>query len=255
VLKWNGAAWAPAADADTTYTAGAGLGLASGAFSIANAGVTTAMLADGAVTGAKLALPINVSKASGGGTTPLFKLDNTERYAPAIWGNSFQGVGVLGTLDNSSCNAVAGVCGMGGVYYGVAGVSVTSAGVVGWGNLSGSKGIWGLGGAGTGVAAQSDSGIALDVEGPIKVSGPAGRRAAFVHVKTPANTGFANQTCTDITDPNAMVFATHNYTASGNNVLNAVTGVFYNGTKWCIYREDLAALADGQAFNVLVIYQ
>jgi hypothetical protein len=34
VLKWNGTAWAPAADANTTYTAGTGLGLAGSQFSM-----------------------------------------------------------------------------------------------------------------------------------------------------------------------------------------------------------------------------
>jgi len=259
VLKWNGSTWAPAADLDTntTYTAGAGLGLASGAFSIANAGVTTAMLADASVTGAKLAFPINLSLASGGSSTPLFKLDNSERYAPAIWGNSFQGVGVQGTLDNGavSCTAPAGVCGTSGAYYGVLAISTASSGVFGVGNSASARGVWGYSSAGTGVLAQSDTGTALEVSGPIKVSGAAARRAAFVHVKTPTNTAQPNQTCTDITDANAMVFATHNYTASGSTVLNAAIGVFYSGSKWCIYREDLATLADGQAFNVLVIYQ
>lgn len=41
VLKWNGSAWAPAADTDTTYSAGQGLALAAGAFSIAQNGATT----------------------------------------------------------------------------------------------------------------------------------------------------------------------------------------------------------------------
>lgn len=66
-LKWNGSAYACAADVDTntTYAAGAGLALASGSFSIASGGVTPAMLAaaavdtaalaNGAVTAAKLA--------------------------------------------------------------------------------------------------------------------------------------------------------------------------------------------------------
>ena len=54
-LKWNGAAWVPAADKDTTYGPGAGLGLAGTTFSIIPGGIATTMLADGAVTEPKLA--------------------------------------------------------------------------------------------------------------------------------------------------------------------------------------------------------
>jgi hypothetical protein len=54
ILKWNGSQWALANDNDTTYAAGAGLSLSGTTFSIASAGVTTGMLADGAVTSAKL---------------------------------------------------------------------------------------------------------------------------------------------------------------------------------------------------------
>ena len=54
ILKWNGSAWACAADTDTTYTAGAGLDLTGSTFSVADLGVTTAKLADNAVTSAKV---------------------------------------------------------------------------------------------------------------------------------------------------------------------------------------------------------
>lgn len=271
VLKWNGSAWAPAADANTTYTAGAGLALASTVFSIANAGVTTAMLADGAVTGAKLAdasvstakladasvtgaklaFPFNVSKSSGGGSTPLFKLDNTERYAPAIWGNAYQGFGVLGTLDNGAvnCTGLAGVCGSAAVYYGVMGQSTVSAGVFGYSPQ------------GVGVRAQTDTGTALEVYGPIKVSGS--RKASFVHLATVANTdaGFAanGRTCIDgLTDSNAMLTVTRNYPSSTNtSPLPAPVGVNFANGKWCIYLETAASGTSivGYAFNVLVIYQ
>jgi hypothetical protein len=40
VLKWNGSAWAPAADNDTTYSAGTGLTLSGTTFSLSNTGVT-----------------------------------------------------------------------------------------------------------------------------------------------------------------------------------------------------------------------
>ena len=65
VGKWNGTAWACAPDANTTYSAGAGLDLTGTVFSLADLGVTTPKLAnlavgtpklaDGAVTSSKIA--------------------------------------------------------------------------------------------------------------------------------------------------------------------------------------------------------
>lgn len=55
VLKWNGSAWAPADDTNSNYSAGSGLHLDESVFSIANGGVTTAMIANLAVTNDKIA--------------------------------------------------------------------------------------------------------------------------------------------------------------------------------------------------------
>ena len=55
ILKWNGTAWAPAADdGGTSYSAGAGLTLSRDAFSLAPGAVTTNALSDSAVTTAKI---------------------------------------------------------------------------------------------------------------------------------------------------------------------------------------------------------
>lgn len=54
VLKWNGTAWACAADNDTTYSAGAGLSLVGTTFSVANGGITLAMLAGNSVDSSKI---------------------------------------------------------------------------------------------------------------------------------------------------------------------------------------------------------
>ncbi|MBI5863041.1 MAG: hypothetical protein HZB38_00740 [Planctomycetes bacterium] len=54
LLRWDGVAWTPSDEVGATYTAGAGLSLVGSTFSIAPIGVATEMLADGAVTDAKV---------------------------------------------------------------------------------------------------------------------------------------------------------------------------------------------------------
>ncbi|MGQ9734963.1 MAG: tail fiber domain-containing protein [Candidatus Bipolaricaulia bacterium] len=54
VLKWNGTAWACAADNDTTYSAGAGLSLVGTTFGVANGGITLSMLAGNSVDSGKI---------------------------------------------------------------------------------------------------------------------------------------------------------------------------------------------------------
>jgi hypothetical protein len=61
------------------------------------------------------------------------------------------------------------------------------------------------------------------------------------------NTTLANNT-TDI------LMVTHNY-GSGGPYLNKAYGVFWNGSNWTIYLEDLTAMPVGVTFNVLVIKQ
>jgi hypothetical protein len=61
------------------------------------------------------------------------------------------------------------------------------------------------------------------------------------------NTTLANNT-TDI------LMVTHNY-GSGGPYLNKAYGVFWNGSNWTIYLEDLTAMPVGATFNVLVIKQ
>ncbi|CUU11147.1 hypothetical protein GBSOP10_109948 [Armatimonadetes bacterium GBS] len=67
VLKWSGTEWAPANDADTQYSAGAGLSLSGTTFSVATGGIVTGMLANNAVNSAKLASDAaSLNKVSGG---------------------------------------------------------------------------------------------------------------------------------------------------------------------------------------------
>jgi len=90
---------------------------------------------------------------------------------------------------------------------------------------------------------------------------------AGINTATAAFTQFAvaTNTSSDLTiifnplcdnDPNAILVVTHNYNP-GNSlgfvVYNHTVGVFYNGSHWTIYNEDLSNMPTNVAFNVLVI--
>ena len=173
-----------------------------------------------------------------------------------LWLTAGTGPGVLG----SSAGTGAGVRGE-TTYdagYGVIGSGTTS-------NGTGGKFSAGTGGAGT----------ALEVDGPIKVSGST--PAAFVQT---ANTGggagnnmcSADNSVTVISSPmtdgksTAMLFVTMvNANPSGYDLLDSPVGVIYNPNacakgvgKWAIYttKSGLAtAIPNGTKFNVLVINQ
>jgi hypothetical protein len=51
-------------------------------------------------------------------------------------------------------------------------------------------------------------------------------------------------------NPNAVVFASHVYNVPGqpSNLFNKTIGVYYNGTKWTIYTEDISAVPAGITF-------
>ncbi len=74
-MRWSGAAWVCSADQNTTYTAGSGLVLNSGAFAVASGGITDAMLATG----------ISASKISG-----------------TISGNAANVTGIVGILNGGT---------------------------------------------------------------------------------------------------------------------------------------------------------
>lgn len=81
---------------------------------------------------------------------------------------------------------------------------------------------------------------------------------AFVHRASPANT---SGHVTDLDHPQtngkpgALVFVTpHFNNPGGPGVYNDhPIGVYYTGAGWAIFNQDLAALANGAAFNVLVL--
>jgi hypothetical protein len=82
----------------------------------------------------------------------------------------------------------------------------------------------------------------------------------FVHKATVANTTNVYSTYIDNPhtngNPNAIIFVTQNWNPngviSGTNDDHPI-GMFYNGTKWEIYNQDLVAMPVDTAFNVLVL--
>lgn len=140
-----------------------------------------------------------------------------------------------------------------GVTLGSVSGSVYSAGVAGYG-------IYGVLGnsdltTGAGVIAQHATGrTALELNnGFVKVSGS--NKTAFKHT-TAASNIFGNTTILNYANPSAddILIITHNYSPT-NTYLNKATGVFFNGTDWAIYNEDLSAMPVSIVFNVLVIKQ
>ncbi|HEX6032755.1 MAG TPA: hypothetical protein VFY90_15090 [Tepidiformaceae bacterium] len=119
-------------------------------------------------------------------------------------------------------------------------------------------------GAATGGTGGKFSGAtALEVAGPIKVSGA--NPAAFVHEATAdaIDAACAAGQCTQIDnpltngDPNAILLVTQLWDADpGGQVYNPhAVGVWYDPEKekWEIFNEDQEAMPEGALFNVLVI--
>jgi hypothetical protein len=82
----------------------------------------------------------------------------------------------------------------------------------------------------------------------------------FVQKATVANTANVYSTSIDNSltngNPNALIFVTPDYNPGGGlsgTSDDHPSGVFYNGSKWEIYHQDLVAMPVGAAFNVLVL--
>lgn len=102
-------------------------------------------------------------------------------------------------------------------------------------------------------------GTAIDITGGIKVSGT--NRAAFrITTNTAASGG--NTTGNTVQIPNTtlandaddILIVTHSYTPT-NTYLNKAFGVFWTGTNWRIYLEDVSTMPNNITFNMLVIKQ
>lgn len=87
---------------------------------------------------------------------------------------------------------------------------------------------------------------------------PSANGASIKHTATALNTS-ANLTFIDDpatnNKPNALLYISHNWGASGGVYNNHATGVFYHQAsgKWGIFNEDLSAFPVGAVYNVFVV--
>ncbi|MBK8668672.1 MAG: collagen-like protein [Saprospiraceae bacterium] len=97
-------------------------------------------------------------------------------------------------------------------------------------------------------------GTALELQnGYIKVNQSAPTKTAYVHTTSATNTSsnltklnYAGMSSTD------MIFVTRVYQSS---YVPSAVGVWWDGTVWNIYREDVGAMPIGEKFNILIIKQ
>jgi len=177
-------------------------------------------------------------------------------------------VGQLGDVPTSMPSVAAAVRGVSAGQVAVLGNSESSAGVAGTsrfsigvsGESSTGPGVFGLSFAGPAVKALnggSGTGVALEVSnGALLVSGEV--TPAFVVTTSPSNTA-GHITTLDHpllnNAPNAMVFVTRVWGGAGFSTANITSplSVFYDGTRWAIFREDGAGMPLDTRFNVLVV--
>lgn len=213
------------------------------------------------------------AKAAGGVAVPFTAAGSTAG-APATsvglitTNQGGTGIAIAGnrtSTDAAQYPAILGTNAGGGAA--VQGESTYATGIAVEGLASGANGFGGYFSGTTGVKAVTSSalGAALDVDGPIKVSGT--NPAAFVHTATAQSTDVAaclTDQCTVIDnpltngDPNAILIVTQRYNEgeSPTGVYNPhAVGVWYAPGlgKWTIFNEDVSAMPVGAKFNVLVI--
>jgi hypothetical protein len=175
-----------------------------------------------------------------------------ESINTGVYGKGGSGPGVSG--ENQNWIAVGGWTNSG---YGVMGSSnTTGVGVIG--QTTGASGV-GVEARGSGISSLSQ-GTALSInQGAIAVPG-AGLGTftpVFIHRATAGNTsGQVTVIDNPLTngDPSAILIVTQNWNPGGvGGTYNThPIGVFYNGSRWAIFNEDLGNLTVNAAFNVLV---
>lgn len=209
-----------------------------------------------ALTAGGLDLPLNSASSANG---PLLQIRNTSTGASAVGlvgetaSTGGSATGVLGHALGTGAGAAAGVRGINdstgspspgvlgqtaGSGYGVQGVSPSGFGV------------FGTSSSGTGVFASTSTGTALEVAGPIKVSGVT--PAAFVHIATISNIS-GTDTILSTTDtginPNAILIVTPLLGVANPYPI----GVYWDLSNWRIKNTAGPGMVAGARFNVLVI--
>ncbi len=99
---------------------------------------------------------------------------------------------------------------------------------------------------------------AMPISAAFNVLIPGPGTPSFVHTATAGN---ITSNHTDINNPltnnhpNAIVFVTPNWNpgGAGDTYNNANVGVWYNGSKWSIYNQNLAAMPLNASFNVMIL--
>jgi trimeric autotransporter adhesin len=107
---------------------------------------------------------------------------------------------------------------------------------------------------------QSTNGLALELQGGIKVSGTANQKTAFKIVSNAANININQLRIPNTTvanNINDILIITHNYGTGATNNFTKACGVYWDAgfSEWRIYVEDSSAMPVGITFNVLVIKQ
>ncbi len=172
------------------------------------------------------------------------------------------GTGVYGVMTGTG-NAVEGEAnsGYGGYFRSASGTGLAAVSSSGIGiyaeNTSATVPVAQFANLSGGIGLEVIATTALKVTGAIRVSGGITAQPAFKIVSSAGNISFNQLIIPNTTLANSstdIVMVTHNYGASGP-YLNKAYGVFWTGTNWTIYLEDISAMPVGITFNVLVIKQ
>jgi hypothetical protein len=196
---------------------------------------------------------------------------------------NFNGIGVLGIHSGSGWGVAGfvkelGVTGYGAGVYGSAGSLLSGSGVGGYGVYGVNNNSGGAGGFFENNSSSSNSyavkaksssslntaallegnggsGIAVEIDGAIKVNSSATNKPFFTHLTSAANI-VGNSTLLTYPNPAStdIVIVTSNWTA-GPVYNNHPIGVYFTSGKWAIFNQDLVAMPVGTAFNVMVIRQ
>jgi hypothetical protein len=181
---------------------------------------------------------------------PVSAVPNAAYAVEAGSASGLQGVGV-----SAAAPASGDVLTFNGTTWGPAasGAGCDTAGICVYGHSNTGTGVYGTSHSGDGGSFTSFSGDALQIDGPIRVSGS--RPAAFVHTHVTNTSPVDPATVIDNpatnNNPTAILIVTQLSSKSNPHPI----GVGYGQGKWFIYNEDLENMPIGSKFNVLVINQ